>query len=305
LVETQQVHEGKESQIAEYSLSRWNQFVVNFKRLAVGEYRSPKMFRLSVLRALVLGLIFGTVFWMRPKDQKGATERVSVLFFSAVYAFLSAFAAIPSIFATRLLFHRERAEKMYQTVSFVSAIILTDLPFTTFGVFLFTIPFYWLSGLKREPGAYFFFLLVVIGVTLSLGAFARALAALLASPGNAGVAFATVVGASAVAAGFLRPKSLIPNFMIWAYWISPFRYSLQALANNEFTGLHFNCNDIGGGINIGNSTFCPITTGEQFLRSFDMKTNLRWLDVGVLFMYYLAFGTIMAFAMRFINHIKR
>ena len=65
------------------------QTVLVFKRSWFSIWRNPIAVVLDLLRSLIVGVIFGTVFWFRPMDQPGVNEQFSVIFFSAIFANLS------------------------------------------------------------------------------------------------------------------------------------------------------------------------------------------------------------------------
>jgi ABC-type multidrug transport system ATPase subunit len=165
-----------------FALPWHRQFVLNARRWAYGTYRAPLDFAIIIGRAILLGLVLGTVYWQRPRDQAGAGERLSVLFFSSVYSLLTAFAYMPDIFMQRSVFFRERAERMYHTTAYTISRVLLDIPIFFTGTVIFTTIFYWMSGLRQEAGPFFFFLLATLGIGLLGVIFAQALSTLFAAP---------------------------------------------------------------------------------------------------------------------------
>ena len=64
------------------------------------------------------------------------------------------FAYLPAVYFQRPLFARERAEGFYRTTAYVFGLLGANIPFLLLNIFLFSAPFYWLSGLRREAGAH-------------------------------------------------------------------------------------------------------------------------------------------------------
>lgn len=55
----------------------------------LGVWRNPFQAFLDIFRSILLGVLFGTIFWRRPMDQRGVQEQFGAIYFSAVFANLS------------------------------------------------------------------------------------------------------------------------------------------------------------------------------------------------------------------------
>jgi len=265
------------------------------------------------MRGVILALIFGTMYLQISKDQKGTRDRVAVLFGSCIYANLTAFGYLHSVFATRTLFYRERAEGMYNTFAFAASLILTELPILLIGAVSFVTPFYFLVGLQYNAGVYFFFLLAYFGITIVNVACSETLAIWCSKVEVAGLIFSSVFAFFFAMAGFIITRHDIPPWLIWGYWISFMRYLLEAIVINEVDGMTFYCKPdqfvtIDVPLSNGSTapkSYCTITSGKDILQEYGMYKELIWPDVAVLYGYYLLFIILASLGLKFAKHQKR
>jgi len=202
---------------------------------------------------------------------------------------------------------------MYRVLAFGISTAITDVPAIMVGAFIFAIPYYWIIGLAPFPGRFFFFLLVFFALQFCCVSFAVFLGVWVPTSDIAGIIYGTLFGLFAMSAGFLLPRTSIPDYYIWLYHISFLRYALEPLVINEMNPTLFNCNSTRGLVNVtitsNNNTFiratCPITNGLQIINTFGMHEDLKWIDVGVLYGYYVLFLVLSLIGLRFINHQKR
>jgi ABC-type multidrug transport system ATPase subunit/ABC-type multidrug transport system permease subunit len=281
-------------------------------RFFKGWLRATDSFYLALARALLLGLIFGTAFWQRNLDQAGSIQLVSALFFSSVLANLNAFSMIPVTTLLQPVFLRETAESMYSAWAFgvarivVSYLIALTVP-TVFGI-----PFYWMSGLRQEAGPFFTYMLALYGIFLACVSLSLALSQIMPNEELASLVFSLSFSFFALSAGFLLPKGKL-HWWIWSYWISVIHWYLEPVVVNNFRGVTLYCTDnqlVPVEVSLANGStavrqFCPLTSGDQFLASFDMNKNLLWPDIAVLWGYCFVFSTIYFVALRYINWTKR
>lgn len=291
-----------------YATSFGRQLVLHTHRWSLSYWRNPFEFLMTIARAVLLGLIFGTLFYNRPHDTLGAGERFAVLFFSSLYASLTAFAYLPMVFIQRPIFYRERSERMYRTATYAIGYIASDIPMIFLGCLIYVVAFYWWTGLQREAGKFFFFLFVSFCISLVCIMFVQMIGAIFARPDTAGLIFSSVFVIFGSTAGFLIPPDKIPVFMRWLYWISFPRYFIESVAVNEFAGQQYHCPGGGFPVPINGTSFtlpyCAIAQ-EGPIETFGLHSDYLWVGVGVLLGYYCLFASVYILALQFINHIKR
>jgi len=250
-----------------------------------------------------------------PHDQWGASMRINVLFFSALFGNFMAYGLIPKVFEVRPVFYRERSIKMYNTLLFYVAYIITDIPGTVFNIAMATSIIYVLTGLKGTAEAYFTYLLVTITFGLLVSSFGQLLGNISPHPGIAFLAYGLVIVVMSLTAGFLVPYNQMPGWFSWFYYLSFTHYFLEAVVVNELANEIFTCPNNTGAIAVNflsqatnqNVTqwFCPVQNGNDLIMAFDFAVSNLWRNYGILVGCYVGVIIVGAVTLRYLSFQKR
>ena len=131
---------------------------------------------------LAVGLIMGLLFFNLGHSQTDSTALFGLVFFLVARNAFDALASIPVAFLERPYISRQRAACYYQMFSYAVATILTDAPGLVLQVIIFSLPVYFLSGLRRTAGHYFFALLILVIENQMFSVFARVISAITPDP---------------------------------------------------------------------------------------------------------------------------
>ncbi|EHL02868.1 putative ABC transporter CDR4 [Glarea lozoyensis 74030] len=116
----------------------------------------------------VMGVVIGTVFYNLPEKTSSFFNRGSLLFFAVlINAFASAL-EILTLYAQRGIVEKHSRYALYHPSAEAIASMLTDMPYKTLNAITSNIPLYFLTNLRREPGAFFFFILTSFSITLTM-----------------------------------------------------------------------------------------------------------------------------------------
>ena len=156
------------------------------------------------------------------------------------------------------VFLRERLNGYYSVASFVAANTLSSIPFLAIISFTSALPVYWLSGLNKEAGRFFYFvfnLFMALFVTESMMMAMAPLVPhfLVGIAGGAGV-----LGLDMLVCGFFQPAGQLPRpvFYYPLHFLSFETYAFYGFVKNEFDGTHgwgCPCSAMAGG--------CPAALG--------------------------------------------
>jgi len=119
--------------------------------------------------------------------------------------------------------------------SYTTAVNLLTLPLACVEAIVFGILVYWIPGFEAQADRFFFFLLLLLSISSAMSQTFRTITYLA---GNADVAQQMnmpFVMLFVVYGGFLIPRTSIQNWLIWAYYLSPFSWGTDSLAVNEFS----------------------------------------------------------------------
>ncbi|PRP78405.1 hypothetical protein PROFUN_13709, partial [Planoprotostelium fungivorum] len=212
--------------------------------------------------------------------------------------------------------------KYYAVFPYYISSIIWSIPGTLVETVVFGSIVYWMAGLNNEAGRYFFFLFILISISLCCAMLSRACGAALPNP-----VIGSLVGSSMIAiyilfSGFLVPKQKIPEPWIWAYWISFVHYGIEAMMINNFDDITLYCTTsqlvpplgsplldvpvaLGG---FGGAQVCPYsgpTGGADFVAgefSFSKQYGVRWGYWGGLAGYYVLFLLFTYWGFRHFNY---
>lgn len=158
-------------------------------------------------------------------------------------------------------------------------------------MFLFNVIIYFMAGLRKDAGAFFFFCLTTYVITLVMSALYRTLASVTRTSAQAMVPSSLLTMGVMIYTGFTIPTKYMPGWSRWMNYINPLAYAFEALMANEFSGRQFPCAQIvpaGSGYEVlpVDSTICstvgalPGTTtvdGDRYLAlSFEYYNKNKW-----------------------------
>ncbi|KAE9287136.1 ABC transporter G family member 36 [Phytophthora fragariae] len=77
------------------------------------------------------------------------------------------------------------------------------------------------------------------------------------------------------------PKSEIPDYLVWIYWINPIGWCMRALSVNEYRSSKYDVCEYGG---VNYCSEFNMNMGEYYLSQFGVPSSKTWLWTGAIFM---------------------
>lgn len=172
----------------------------------------------------------------------------------------------------------------------------------------FNLTLYFMTNLRREPGAFFFFLLISFCTVLVMSMIFRTIASTSRTLFQALVPAALLILDLVIFTGFVIPKRYMLDWCRWLNYIDPIAYAFESLIVNEFHGRNFKCNEYVpspelpeyanvGSENqvcsaIGAVTGEPFVNGDAYARSaFGYEYAHRWRNLGIVLAFTAFFLT--------------
>jgi ATP-binding cassette, subfamily G (WHITE), member 2, PDR len=209
----------------------------------------------------LMALVVGSVFYNLQANTSSFYSRGALLFFAILLnAFGSALEvcrAVPidlfpprpadvgpkilTLYAQRPIVEKHTRYALYHPSAEAVASMLTDIPYKILNAITFNLTVYFMTNLRREPGAFFFFLLMSFSLTLTMSMLFRTIAATSRSLYQAMAPAALLILAIVIYTGFAIPT---PDMLGWSRWINyldPVAYGFESLVINEFAGRTFEC----------------------------------------------------------------
>ncbi|AOA62653.1 ATP-binding cassette (ABC) transporter [Komagataella phaffii CBS 7435] len=261
-----------------------------------------------VVSALIQGLVVGSLYWNTPENSSGVFGRAGVIFFAILFFVLMSLAEIANIFKDRPVLAKQIGYSLYHPSTEVIANALIQIPVKFIASLFFSIVVYFLANMKRQPGPFFAFLLFVNLGSQTMAALFNLVAAVSPTLAVANAFDGLLVLSSVLYTSYMiqRP-SMVPWFE-WFSYMNPMLYAFESMLTNEFHGSIIDCSDVdlipnGPGYEDYPDQYrsCAITgangrtyvDGDTYLDlSFEYSYSHIWRNMGILFLFYVAFLVI-------------
>ncbi|TVU11154.1 hypothetical protein EJB05_44721 [Eragrostis curvula] len=272
---------------------RWAIFKACFLREVLLARRNSPIHIFKAVQITFLAFVLGTLFFRTEMDHNtviDGNKYMGALFMSISVVNFNGMTELTMTVKRLPVFYKQRELLGLPGWAILCSIFLINIPMSLMETGLWTCSTYYTIGYAPSPVRFFQQLLVFFAmhqISMSLYRF-------LASLGRTQV-MANLLGTEALIAiiilgGFIVSQDDLQPWLQWGSWVSPFTYSLNAVALNEFldkrwsTVFHYE--------NVH-------TIGEAILkvRGLINEWHWYWVCVGVLFGFSVVFNILSIFAL--------
>lgn len=187
--------------------------------------------------------------------------------------------------------------------------MLCDLPYKVLNAIVYNLTLYFMTNLRREPGAFFYFLLMTFLVTLCMSMIFRTIGSASRTLSQAMVPSSILILALVTFTGFIIQIDYMLDWCRWINYVNPLAYAFESLMVNEFHDRKFECNVFvpaypdADPINrvcstVGSVQGEPMVDGDAYINlSFKYYHAHKWRNIGIVIAFTIFFLiTYMAFA---------
>ncbi|KAI3702798.1 hypothetical protein L6452_28550 [Arctium lappa] len=220
-----------------YANSRFEEVSILGNRFFKNIFRTKQLFLTRIIQALLSGLILGTIFVNMSKNNKGKLAlqaRLGFFAFTLTFLLSSSTEPLPIFLQERRILIRETSRGAYRVSSYVISNTLVFLPFLLVIGILYTIPVYWLVGLRPETEPFVYFGLVVWMVILMSNSFTACFSALVPNFIMGTSVISGLMGCFLLFSGYFIAKEKIPKYWVFMNYLSLFKYPFECLMINEY-----------------------------------------------------------------------
>lgn len=247
----------------------------------------------------IMALVIGSVFYNLQDVTSSFFSRGALIFFAILMNAFGAALEILTLYAQRPIIEKHQRYALYHPSAEAYASMLTDIPYKIGNAVCFNLALYFMTNLRREPGRFFFFLLISFMLTLVMSMLFRTIASVSRTLQQALTPTAILILAIVIYTGFAIP---VPYMLGWARWMNyldPVAYAFEALMVNEFHGRNFFCDGsqlVPGypDASIQNSVCSVIgavagqeyVNGDRWLNiSYEYYNSHKWRNFGILWVF--------------------
>eukprot|EP00261_Vitis_vinifera_P002698 XP_002267117.4 PREDICTED: ABC transporter G family member 11 [Vitis vinifera] len=269
------------------------QCLVLTKRSFVNMYRDLGYYWLRLAIYIALCLCVGTIFYDIGFSYGSIQARGSMLMFVAAFLTFMAIGGFPSFVEDMKIFGRERLNGHYGVGAFVIGNSLSSIPYLLMISLIPGAIAYYLVHLQKGFEHFVYFAILLFVCMMLVESLMMMVASIVPDFLMGIITGAGIQGVMMLCGGFFRLPNDLPN-PFWKYpmyYIAFHKYANQGFYKNEFEGLTFPNNQVGG---------APTITGEEILQNVwqvEMGYS-KWIDLAILF------GMVVLYRLMFLGIIK-
>ncbi len=281
-----------------HSTSRLTEILYVSQRTLRNVYRNPTLVTMQTVVTIFFAVLVGLIYLQIDRSEDtGVKNRMGAIFFIVTNQVMANLSAIELFLKERVLFIHENASGYYHVSTYFIAKLVCDLiPLRVIPSILFSTIVYFMIGFQQTVEKFFIFYLGILSTTLCGAAVCFLLSASVQVFGIANLLAAMAFVLMMVFGGFLVELSSVVDFLSWIKWISIFRYSMNVITINEFSGLQLCLKN--------NSAICPIN-GKDIIHNiahieYDNQWDLwkNFVALGSMTMIYFILAYIQLFRMK-------
>ncbi|KZV47395.1 pleiotropic drug resistance protein 3-like [Dorcoceras hygrometricum] len=277
-----------------YSHSKWTLFKACLSREYLLMRRNSFIYVFKAVQLIIIASVTMTVF-LRTKmgvDIVHANSYLGALFYSLIILLFDGFPELSMTIARLEIFYKQRDSYFYPAWAYAIPASILKIPLSVFEAIVWTSLTYYVIGFSPEAGRFFRQMIMLFAVHMTSISMFRFMASVFRSVVASTTAASMCILFLMLFSGFLIPRSSMPEWLKWAFWVSPLSYGEIGLAVNEFLAPRWQ-KELQGNTTIGHEVLQN--------RGLSFGGNLYWVSLGALIGYTLLFNVGFTLALSFLK----
>ncbi|KAH7388649.1 ABC-2 type transporter-domain-containing protein [Pyrenochaeta sp. MPI-SDFR-AT-0127] len=231
----------KQRQNSPYTLSYWKQVSLCMWREVQNLKNDPSVTLSMLIINFFEALIIASIFYNLPGSTASFFKRGGILFMMVLLNAFGSFLEIMTLYAKRTIVEKHNRYALYHPSAEALASMIVALPYKIANSIIVNSTLYFMANLRREPGPFFYFLLVAFTMGLSMSMFFRLFASMTKTIAQALAPSSIILMLLILYTGFVIPVDYMRGWASWLRWINPIAYGFENVMVNEFNGREFSC----------------------------------------------------------------
>ncbi|PWA46848.1 plant PDR ABC transporter associated [Artemisia annua] len=259
--------------------------------------RNAPIFVFKTVQIMFMAFVCTTLYLKPRQHQRNEIDGaiyVGTLLNSMLINMFNGFADL-SLTVQRLpVVYKQRDLLFHPAWAYTIPTFLLRIPISMMESLMWTVILYWGADLAPEASRFFKHLLLVFLIQLVAGGLFRLIAGVCKTNNMANTGGSAVLILIFLLGGFILPKTQIPNWWEWAYWLSPLSYIFKSITINEFLSDRWTSKR-----SFDNST----SLGFAVLKSLDVPTSESsyWIGAAALLGFALLFNILFTVALTYLE----
>ncbi|MBA0602599.1 hypothetical protein Gorai_002774, partial [Gossypium raimondii] len=221
-----------------YSQSLLTQCIACLWKQYWSYWRNPPYTAVRFLFTTFIALMFGTIFWdlgsKRTRRQDVFNSMGSMYAAVLFIGFQNAASVQPVVAVERTVFYRERAAGMYSALPYAFGQVVIELPYILVQTVIYGIIVYAMIGFEWTSDKFFWYLFFMYFTFLYFTFYGMMTVAVTPDHNIAGIISSAFFALWNLFSGFIIPRTRIPVWWRWYYWVCPISWSLYGLIASQY-----------------------------------------------------------------------
>ncbi|XAR64951.1 Iron-chelate-transporting ATPase [Bertholletia excelsa] len=220
-----------------YSQSFITQCMACFWKQYWSYWRNPKYNIYRLLNGIVMGFIFGIIFWNKGKKMHKQQDLVNLM--GAIYTVVQFVGGVNTngvmsvVDVERSVFYRERAAGMYAEMPYAFSQVAIEIIYVLIQTFIFSLILYTMFGFHGHVGKFFLFYYFIAMSFSYYTLYGMMLVSVTPNYHVASIAMSFFLYLWNLFSGFVVPRTQIPIWWRWYYWGCPAAWTIYGLVTSE------------------------------------------------------------------------
>ncbi|KAB2572150.1 ZEB2-regulated ABC transporter 1 [Lasiodiplodia theobromae] len=270
----------------------------------------------SIIGNVIMAVIVSSIFYNLSQTTDTFNNRGVLIFFATLLnAFMSAFEVL-QMWAQRPIVEKQSRFAFYYPFVEAVASMICDLPAKILTSIFFNLTLYFMTNLRRTPGAFFTFYLFSFVGLLTMSMFFRMVGSVSRTIEQTMAPVGIFLANYMIYCGYVIPTRYMHPWLRWVGYINPVSYVFESLMINEFYDRRFECASyVPAGPAYqsvtGNERSCTAVgsvVGQDYVdggtfikQNFEYYHSHKWRNLGILFGMMVFFCSIHLLAAQFIQ----
>ncbi|KAJ4248431.1 Multidrug resistance protein [Fusarium torreyae] len=264
-------------------------------------------------------LIVSSIFYNLQPVTTSISRRGILIFFLVLTNAFASILEIMTLYAKRKIVEKHARYALYHPSAEALSAIICDMPYKLINCLLTNITVYFMTNLRREPGPFFFFLLNMFFITLTMSMMFRLMGSLTKTIAQALAPASVILLIIMLYTGFAIKVQNMQVWLGWLRWLNPVHYGFESLMVNEFVGRVFSCtsfvpsgpgyDDVGPDERVcsiaGAEPGADLVSGTSYLKtSYGYVLSHKWRNFGIMIAFMIFFMALHLIATEYVASEK-
>ncbi|XP_022848356.1 pleiotropic drug resistance protein 2-like [Olea europaea var. sylvestris] len=256
-----------------------------------GYWRNPQYNAIRIFTTIVIGIIFGVIFWNKGKKiqkQQDLQNLLGAIYSAVLFLGVTNGTSVQSVVSIeRTVFYRERAAGMYSPLPYAFAQVAVEIIYVVVQTFMYAVLLFTMIGFEMKAVKFLWFYYFICTSFIYFTLYGMMFIALTPGLQIGAITASFFISFWNLFSGFLIPRTQIPIWWRWYYWGSPVAWTIYGLVTSQ-VGDKSTPLDVPGAGTTTVKTYLKATLGYEY--DFLPVVAVMHIVFMVLFVFVFAFG---------------